>query len=267
MQELGRLRELTFQRAGEGTGKELDLDSFDPYYTHVILWHKKTAAIAGSYRLAWTDDVLTSKGIEGLYTSTLFRFEPAFFERIGSAVELGRSFVQPDFQRDFSPLLLLWQAISRCVCKRPGTPVLFGAVSISARYSDVSRELIVQFLKDRCFRTDLAPLVVPRRRFRSHLLHEREMKAIIESIANVDDLPIGDIGNQDGVPVLLRQYLRLGGRALGFNVDRSFSEALDGLILVDLRETPAKLLSRYMGAEAYEQFRRQWSLAEAGRTN
>jgi len=257
LDELGRLRELTFRRVGEGTGKARDIDTFDSYYTHLILWHKARKAIAGSYRLAWTEDVLRERGINGLYTSTLFRFAPEFFENIGPAVELGRSFIQPEFQRDFSPLLLLWQAIGRCVRTRPEAPILFGAVSISANYSEAAREMIVQFLRHRSFRYDLASLVHPRHAFRSNLLRSDELQAITECLSEVEDLPLADIESEPGIPVLLRQYLRLGGQLIGFNVDRNFSGVLDGLVLVDLRQTQPKLLAKYMTVEGCADFLRR----------
>lgn len=255
--EIGRLRELTFREAGEGTGKALDLDTFDSYYTHLILWHKKTSGITGSYRLAWTNDVLPERDAGGLYTSRLFRYSPAFFTRLGRAVELGRSFIVPDHQKDYAPLLLLWQAIARCVAQRPEAPVLFGAVSISAWYTEASRNIIVDFLKEHSFRPDLAGSVVPRRPFRSRLTRQCELPVIAKCLHDVDDLPISDIEPYAGVPVLLRQYLRLGGRVAAFNVDAKFSNVLDALLVVDLRETSSKLLGKYMGSQASERFLKQ----------
>ena len=249
MREIGRAREVAFRAAGEGTGKELDLDVFDSSYTHLILWHKPSARIAGSYRLAWTQDILPTQGIRGLYTSTLFRFSPAFFRTLGPAGELGRSFIHPDFQKDYAPLLLLWQSIGRSVAARPEAPVLFGPVSISADYSEASRELMVKFLRERRFRADLAHWVSPRRPFRSRLTRAPELRAVAACLSDIEDLsaPISDIEEHTGVPVLLRQYLRLGGRVAAFNVDRHFSDTLDGLLIVDLRETPKKMLAKYLG--------------------
>lgn len=249
LEELGRLRELTFRIVGEGTGKALDVDKWDRHYTHLILWHKANAAITGSYRLAWTGDVLLSRGVQGLYTSALFRYSTEFFARLGPAVELGRSFICPEYQKDYAPLLVLWQAIARCVARRPEAHILFGAVSINALYSEASRELMVQFLRERCFRQDLAPFVTPRKAFRSRLIGKEEAKVITESFNKIDDLPIGDISSVAGIPILLRHYLRLGGRLAAFNVDPKFSYALDGLLILNLRETAPKLLGKYMGAE------------------
>jgi hypothetical protein len=253
MREIGRAREVAFRATGEGTGKDLDLDSFDASYTQLILWHKESRCVAGSYRLAWTQDVLPASGIQGLYTSTLFRFAPEFFRALGPAVELGRSFISPEFQKDYAPLLLLWQAIGRSVAARPDAPVLFGPVSISADYSDAARQLIVEFLRERRFRADLAHWVAPRRPFRSRLTRAAELRAVAACLGEVEDLSarINDIDEHSGVPVLLRHYLRLGGRVAAFHVDRNFSDTLDGLLIVDLREAPPKLLAKYVGSHNF----------------
>lgn len=250
VEEIGRLRESTFRASGEGTGQARDVDDFDPEYTHFILWHKRTESIAGSYRIAWTDDVLPKHGTPGLYTSTLFHYRPEFFKRLGPGVELGRSFITREFQKDYSSLLLLWQAIARSVAARPNSPLLFGAVSISADYSEASRQLIMEFVSEHSFDRDLAQSVIPRRPFRAKL-RSPECKIISQCIHEVDELSgsMQDMGDQSGVPVLLRHYLKLGGRVAGFNLDRKFSHTLDGLLIVDLRKTPQKLLARYMGAE------------------
>jgi hypothetical protein len=247
MREIGRAREVTFRAAGEETGKDLDLDIFDAHYTHLILWHKPSGCVAGSYRLAWTQDILPGSGVRGLYTSTLFRFAPAFFSALGPAVELGRSFISPEFQKDYAPLLLLWQAIGRSVAARPEAPVLFGPVSISADYSEASRQLIVEFLRKRRFRADLARWVSARRPFHSRLMRAAELRAVAACLDEVEDLSarINNIEEHSGVPVLLRQYLWLGGRVAAFHVDRNFSDTLDGLLILDLREAPEKMLARY----------------------
>jgi putative hemolysin len=249
LQEIGRLREITFRTVGEGTGRDVDLDQYDSSYMHLILWSKEAQSVAGSYRLAWTQDL----GVD-LYTRNLFRCSPAFFSQLGPAVELGRSFIACDFQRDYLPLLMLWQAIGRVVARRPEAPVLFGAVSISAEYSQAARELIVSFLRTHCFREDLTPFVSPRRPFKTRSLRPAELRAVVECMREPEDLPISDVAEQSGIPVLLRHYLRLGGKVAAFNIDPQFSEALDALLILDLRETPAPLLKRYMGAQAASEF-------------
>jgi putative hemolysin len=166
MLELGRLRELTFRAAGEGTGKNRDLDRFDPHYKHILLWSKTNQELIGAYRMGVTAEILPRFGVDGLYTSTLFRYDAQIFDRLGPALELGRSFVRPEYQRRYAPLLMLWKGIGRYLAAHPELAVLFGAVSISSRYNRVSRELIVRFFQSAERKHPLAGLVAPRRRFR-----------------------------------------------------------------------------------------------------
>ena len=248
LREIGRLRELAFRAVGEGSGRGLDLDIFDDWYLHLFLWNEEKQEIAGAYRLAATSDVLPRLGIRGLYTSTLFHYQSEFFRRIGPALELGRSFVRPECQKQFAPLLLLWKGIAHYVAQRPDCPTLFGAVSVSNDYNPVSRDLLVSVLK-RHADGDLARLVRAKRTFRPSAPGKWHAHALSRFLKDLEDLadPIADLETDGkGVPILIRQYMKLGGRMLGFNVDSKFSNALDGLMLVDLRKTPLATLSRYM---------------------
>jgi len=245
--EIGRSRELAFRLVGEGTGRQIDLDWFDNHYHHLFLWNRADGRLAGAYRLALTSEVLDRFGIRGLYTSTLFRYQPRFFERVGPAVELGRSFVSPEYQKSYSPLLLLWRGIIRFIQQRPEAAVLFGAVSISRDYRAASRGLMATYLSARATH-DLARLVAPRTRFRAPGSHS--IRRLASVAANIEDisLSISDIeADGKGIPVLVRQYLKAGGKFLALNVDPQFSDALDALLLADLRTAPPAILERCLG--------------------
>jgi putative hemolysin len=254
--EIGRCREIAFRAIGEGTGNEIDLDRFDEHYRHLILWSKADRRLAGAYRMAVTTDILPRFGLDGLYTSTLFRFQPEFFERLGPAVELGRSFVLADYQKNYASLFLLWKGIMRCVLRRPEAPVLFGAVSISQDYREASRGLIAAYLSDRASH-ELARFVSPHRRFHTLFRRDEQARRLASLAADIEDLSLSVSDIEDdgkGVPVLIRQYLKMGGRSLGFNVDASFSNALDALLMTDLRNAPQALLERCMGREEARAF-------------
>ena len=259
LREVGRLRELTFRRAGEGTGRSVDLDRFDKYYWHVLLWNKTSRELVGAYRAGNTAEILGQRGINGLYTSTLFRYDERVFQKLGPALELGRSFVRPEYQRQYAPLLLLWKGIARLVATRPETPVLFGAVSISNDYNEASREMIYQFFEERMRDDELAGWIEPRRPFRPALLRRWDCTSMCRALRDLDDLaqPITDVESDGkGLPILLRQYAKIGGKLVGFNLDRKFSSVLDGLVVVDLRQTEPAVLDRYMGREGAAKFRR-----------
>lgn len=246
LQEIGRLRELTFRGVGEGTGRSVDLDRFDRHYLHLFAWNAARNEIVGAYRLGGTDVN------QDLYTATLFKYGSAFLNKLGPALELGRSFVRPEYQRGFAPLLALWRGIGAYIARNPRYKVLFGPVSISNQYRAVSRELMVTFLERHASLREWMGLISTRSPFKRRL-REPGLPAGFDAedlSAVVSDLePSGG-----GIPVLLRQYLKLGGKLLGFNVDPEFSDVLDGLILVDLTKTEPRLLERYLGRTEASQF-------------
>jgi putative hemolysin len=259
LHEVGRLREVTFRQVGEGTGKGLDLDRYDDYYWHLLLWNRRKSELAGGYRAADTAEILAEHGVGGLYTSSIFRYDERLFQKLGPALELGRSFVRPEYQRQYAPLLLLWKGIAGLIAKRPEIPVLFGAVSISNDYNQASREMIYRFCKARIQDDDLAGLVAPRHPFRPALLRRWDCRGMCHALLDLEDLsaPITDVeADGKGLPILLRQYAKVGGKLLGFSVDRNFSNTLDGLVVVDLRQTDPAVLERYMGREHAARFRR-----------
>ncbi len=256
LREIGRLREITFRGTHEGTGKSIDLDSFDDYYVHLFVWNKEKKEVVGSYRIGRTDNVIKRYGKKGLYTTTLFNIKSSLFDQINPALEMGRSFVRPEYQRSFAPLMLLWKGIGHYVVKYPKYKILFGPVSISSDYHSMSRHLMVSFLKLHNYLPDMARMVKPKRPYRGRRVKGMDPKnrTMIRSLEDVTEL-ISEFENDNkGVPILLKQYLKLGGKLLGFNVDPDFSDVLDGFILVDLTKTDPKILRRYMGDDGLSSF-------------
>ena len=256
LQEIGRLREVTFREVSEGTGKSRDLDRFDASYLHLFMWNRTAGELVGSYRLGRVDDLLAAEGVRGLYTSTLFKFNAGFLEKLGPALELGRSFVRQEYQRKPLSLALIWRGIGEYLVRNPQYKILFGPVSISKEYRGLSRQLMVELLESHRGDGSLGPMVKAKNPPRERL--DRQELAVLKSLVkDVEDIStlvseIEDDGR--GMPVLLKHYLRLNARLLSFNVDESFGSCIDGLIVVDLRTTIPKILKRFMGEEGFARF-------------
>jgi putative hemolysin len=251
--ELTRLRERTFREIGEGTGHARDRDIYDDYYSHLVLWDAQQQCIAGGYRFCMADDVVRRFGVRGLYTHSLFRYRTRLLDRLTPAIELGRSFVTPEHQRSFAPLSTLWSGILRVVARNPRYRYLFGAVSISNTYRTASQTLLVRFMQANRMDRELSPMVRPKHPFRP--LGGR----LAQHLAGTDLDTVAELIQQleaDGksVPVLLRQYLKVGGRILGFNVDPDFQDVVDCLLFVDLVSLDRRVGARHLGAEAFAQY-------------
>jgi len=218
LREIGRLRELTFRKAGEGTGKSLDLDDFDKDYQHLFLWDRNASEIVGAYRIGRTDKLLAKRGVKGIYTSTLFRLRPEFLERLDPALEMGRSFVRPERQKSYAPLLLLWKGLARMVVLNPEYRYLFGPVSVSNDYRQTSRRLIADYFVKSCDKPELSGLVRPRTPLKERASLKRAFKDLVADMDDVnallDDLhaPVPEARRQDpGLqrgPGLLRRARR-----------------------------------------------------------
>lgn len=265
LQEIGRLRERTFRAVGEGTGRAADLDLFDDYYEHLFIWQAEKREIVGAYRLGRSDTIRKRFGARGLYLNSLFEFREPFFRLLGPSLELGRSFVRPEYQRSYAPLLLLWKGISEYIGRYPKYARVLGAASVSNNYDPLSRALLVEAL--RAWRSEplLGALVSPRQPFKPRyslrsLFGEAGLDADLDALGSLieDREPDGK-----GVPVLLRHYLKLGARTIGFNVDVDFGNALDCLIVLDLRRVPVTMLQKYMTPGSLQQFRSYWRLGPA----
>jgi len=257
LREIGRLREVTFRDAGEGTGKSVDLDWYDEHYVHLFVWNTAKREILGAYRVGESDALIRRFGMRGIYTSTLFRYRRRLLRQISPALELGRAFVRPEYQKAHASLALLWKGIGQMVVNRRRYKMLFGTVSINNEYNSVSRQLITAFLKMNEYRRDLARLVRPKNPPRRRRIPAWDQESTCRVVTDVEDVSalVSEIeSDRKGIPILLRQYLKLGAKLLGFNIDPAFSDVLDGLILLDLTQTDPRILERFMGEEGAASF-------------
>lgn len=247
LREIGRLRAVAYGAVGEGTGEEVDLDEYDGRYLHLFSWDRRQRRIVGAYRIGCTDLIVGEAGVEGLYTRTLFRYDRSFIDRISPALELGRAFVRAEYQRNYNALFLLWKGIGRFVATRPQYRVLFGPVSISARYSDPSHAMLVAFLAQNHLDRSVAELVSATNPVELRPSVKRLPSVVPRTAEEAHRLVCSLEADGKGMPVLLRQYLKLNARLIGFNVDPKFGGALDALMMVDLTTVDPALLARYLG--------------------
>jgi putative hemolysin len=241
LQEIGRLREITFRAIGEGTNKSLDIDEFDLYYRQLIIWDKVEKRIVGGYRIGLGDHIFNAYGVHGFYVSTLFKIKNGFHGTLQKSIELGRSYIIAEYQRKPQPLFLLWKGILMFLIANPRYRYLFGPVSISRQYSDVSRSVMVAFLKKHYFNSKMANYLEPRKPFK---VNNKKVDADVliktfgKELADLDKFVEFTEEGSARLPVLLRQYIRQNARFIGFNLDPNFSDCLDGFIIGDIDELP-----------------------------
>ena len=190
----------------------------------------------------------------GLYSPSLYKYDEAFINRLGSSIEMGRSFIHPDYQKKPVSLNLLWRGIGRILVGRPKYHTLFGSVSISREYSDLARALIADTMMTNFKASEFDQLVTPITPHKiMNRVWTREMLAELSNVKMLSKL-IGRCDPGKAVPVLLRHYLSVNGKLVCFNIHPKFSDSLEGLIVVDVRKTDAKTLDRFLGADGSAHF-------------
>ncbi|MCI5071925.1 lysophospholipid acyltransferase family protein [bacterium] len=261
MHEIAIQRERSFRNVGEGTGKAIDTDAFDQYYKHLFVWDEDAKKVVGAYRIALSDEIKQKN--QKFYSQTLFGFDERFIEEIEPAIEMGRSFVSLEYQKSFTPLFLLWKGIGQFVVRNPKYTKLFGPVSISGEFSSLTKTVIKEYLLRHYGAGKLKKHVRVKVPFNGENLYDytaESMAKFFNSLADISNYIDYQEKEFAGIPVLIKHYIKLGAKFIDFNVDPEFNNALDALILVDLKQTEEKSLKNYMGEEGYEIFRKHQDL-------
>jgi len=243
--EIGRLRELTFRDVGEGTNKSIDIDEYDFYYYHLFIWDTEENRIAGAYRIGKGKEIIEIYGVKGFYINSLFRIKKSFTPFLSESLELGRSFVTKDYQKKAFPLFLLWKGIMVFLLRHSEYRYLMGPVSISNDLSGFSKGLIVDFIRSYFFDTSLSKFVVPKKDFvvkQDRAIDQRVIIDTSEKDINRIEKIIIDIEPGYRLPILLKKYLGINGKIVGFNIDPKFNNCLDGLLILDLYSIPHEFL-------------------------
>jgi len=245
LNEIGRLREITFRQVGEGTNKAIDLDHYDLYYNHLFIWDNLAKCIVGAYRMGMGKEIMESFGKKGFYIHTLFKIKKEFLPVLQQSIELGRSFIVKEYQRKPFSLFLLWKGILYYLLKNEQYQYLIGPVSISNSFTLFSRSLIVQFIKKYCYNKEFAKFIKARKDFKVKKKTLQNSNTLVEFCKNdikMLDKLINDIEVDLVAPVLLKKYISINAKIIGFNVDPKFNDCLDGLILLNLADIPGDVI-------------------------
>ncbi len=256
MREIGRLREITFRAVGEGTGNEIDMDKYDKYYKHLILWDKNKHQIVGAYRMGLGREIFEKYGIKGFYLSELFTFDPELYDMMSKAIEMGRAFIVKEYQQKPFPLFLLWRGIIHTTLRNPDHEYLIGPVSISNKFSNFSKSLMIEFMKSYFYDPYTAQYVRPNKAFKVRL--KEEDKTFIFDTANKNlskfDKIIDELEPENlKIPVLLKKYIKQNARLIAFNVDPNFNNAIDGLMYIKISDLPEETVKPVL-----EEFEKQF---------
>jgi putative hemolysin len=251
IKEICRLREHTFRKVGEGSGKKIDFDRYDEYYKHILIWDDLELDVVGAYRIGNCSEILSKHNAHGLYTYSLFEYTNNFIKDIlPNSIELGRSFIQKKYWNTYA-LDYLWQGIGMFLTRNPDIKFMFGAVSISNSYSEEVKNLLVYFFS-KWFR-GYTHLASSRNRFIIGYKKREELSKIFDSSDYKQDFKkLKFILKQYGysIPTLYKQYSELcengGVEFIDFGIDESFEKCIDGLILVKINLIKAEKRERYM---------------------
>ncbi len=249
LQEIGRLREITFREVGEGTNQATDLDHYDAYYHHMFLWDDDAKILVGAYRMGLGSQIFSNYGIDGFYLQSLFRFEPELHDMMSKSIEMGRAFIIKEYQQRPMPLFLLWKGIVHTTLRHPEHRFLIGGVSISNKFSEFSKSLMIEFMKSNYYDPYVAQYVHPKKEYKVKLKDADKDFFFDESEADlnkfdklIDEVEPGSLR----LPVLIKKYIKQNAKVVAFNVDPMFNNAVDGLMYIRIADLPESTVKPVM---------------------
>jgi hypothetical protein len=235
MREIGRLREMTFRDAGGGTGKAVDLDSYDTDevpFKQLIVWDPDELEIIGGYRFIHGKDIaINDDGTLKTPTGKLFNFSQKFIkEYLPVTVELGRSFVQTfyqptvDLRRGMYSLDNIWDGLGSIIIDNPDINYLFGKVTLYPHYDALAKDLLYYFIAK--YFPDKDKLIYPKEPVVSNT-PEKVLKSIFTGCNYDEDYKIlvhKIRALKEGIPPLFNAYMNLSStmKSFGAAVNPSF---------------------------------------------
>jgi hypothetical protein len=186
-------------------------------------------------------EIFEKFGINGFYLQDLFRFEPELHKMMSESIEMGRAFIIKEYQQRPMPLFLLWKGIVHCTLRFPKHKYLIGGVSISNKFSNFSKSLMIEFMRSHYYDPYVAQYVRPKKEFKVKLQDGDKDMIFDETKADlnkfdkiIDEVEPGSMR----LPVLIKKYIKQNARVVAFNVDPLFNDAVDGLMYIRIADLP-----------------------------
>ncbi len=261
MHEVGRVREITFRHAGGGTGKEIDIDEFDTTeidpQKQLIVWDPENQEIIGGYRFYFPQKGATDFDISKLASSSYFNFSDKFMKKyFPHMMELGRSFVHPDYQsrtrgrKSLYSLDNLWDGLGAIIIDNHHLKYLFGKVTMYTHFNQKARNMILYFLKKHF--NDPDGLVIPKDPANIEIPVE-EMKKLFTGWRYKENYKIlsREVRNlNENIPPLINAYMNLSPtmRTFGTFINHKFGNVEETGIMITLRDMYVEKINRHMSS-------------------
>ena len=261
MRETGRVREITFRHAGGGTGHALDIDEFDTDrddpQKQLIVWDPENKAIIGGYRYYFLPSGCLNCDINKLASSSYFNFSEKFvIKYFPHLMELGRSFVHPDYQsrsrgrKSLFALDNLWDGLGAIILDNHHLKYLFGKVTMYPHFNQKARNMILYFLKKHF--NDPDDMVVPKDPANIDL-HSDEMKKVFRSWRYKENYKtlsaeVRKLG--ENIPPLINAYMGLSPtmRTFGTFINHKFGDVEETGIMITLRDIYVEKINRHLAS-------------------
>lgn len=251
VRDIARMREEIFRAIGEGTGKSMDTDEFDNYYHHLIIWHLQNDDFVGAERVGIGHELVDAHGIQGFYSSSEFNYQPESKELLSTCMEIGRTFISRNYQREILPMKLFFSSISVIAMRYPKIKYLLGPVTISDAMPDYYKSLIYYFISKNFQYPEPEKFSIPPVPFKPDYLVTDPEALLAHCGDNIDEFDKLLVSISDGVyrlPVLMKRYFKYSAKSVCFNVDPLFNNCLDSLILLRLQDYPKDTLDNLLKA-------------------
>ena len=248
LKEIGRLREVTFRASGGGTGKELDLDHYDTdevCYQQLIVWSPEDEEIIGGYRYIKCVNAIQDLPEIHLSTKHYFRFTSLFIsDYLPYTIELGRSWVQPDYQPSVNPrkglfaLDNIWDGLGAIIKFNPEIKYFFGKVTMYPNYNTEARNFLLTFMNT--YFPDNENLIVPHNPL-DYSANQNEYRSIIDNLDFTEaykKLNSFVRERKEFIPPLINIYMNLSPsmRTFGTALNKDFGNVEETAILVTIQD-------------------------------